>query len=170
LIVTPEHTLCAVRGRNSPYYGTSGKYILTMRPVFFRNTTGGRLFGLLCRPVYHHHGCNCPRGVYSGRKTYLREYSANTNSTNFLVESLVAFAAKLRCQTFEMPASQKLSASSATKINIGLLPETLFHWYKDAGRSHPRSNIWNSSGGVYSVRFHGDTLSGLRSPLPLVYC
>jgi len=52
-----------------------------------------------------------------------------TNSTNFLVEPLVAFAARLRCRTFEMPASQEVSASPDVKINIGFLPETLFHWY-----------------------------------------
>jgi len=54
----------------------------------------------------------------------------NTNSTNFLVEPLVAFAARLRCRTFEMLASQEISASPDVKINIGFLPETLFHWYK----------------------------------------
>jgi len=29
-----------------------------------------------------------------------------------------------------MPASQEISASPDVKINIGFLPETLFHWYK----------------------------------------
>jgi len=28
-----------------------------------------------------------------------------------------------------MPASQEISASPDVKINIGFLPETLFHWY-----------------------------------------